>query len=94
MPGFGLHREIELYVRAGIAPGETLRIATLGAARVMKRDDRLGRIAPGMLADLVLVEGDPTARIEDLRNTVLSMKGGAIYRTEELYQAVGMKPKN
>jgi imidazolonepropionase-like amidohydrolase len=59
LPGFTLHRELELYAQAGISPPEVLRIATLGAARVAHKDQELGSITPGKLADLVLIDGDP-----------------------------------
>lgn len=89
--GFALHRELELYVKGGVPPAEVLKIATLGAARVMKREAAFGVIAPGRLADLFLVEGDPTARIEDVRRGVLVMKGGAIYEPKVLYEAIGVR---
>lgn len=90
--GFTLHRELENYVEAGIPAPEVLRIATLGAARVMKHDKDLGTIAPGKLADLILVDGDPTVRISDIRRVVLTVKNGVVYTTAELWQAVGVKP--
>jgi hypothetical protein len=92
MPGFSLHRELELYVDAGIPAPEVLRIATLGAARVMKRGQDLGTVTPGKLADLILVDGDPTARISDIRRVVLTVKDGVIYDPAALYRAVGVKP--
>jgi imidazolonepropionase-like amidohydrolase len=55
LAGFTLHRELELYVQAGIPPVEVLRIATLGAATVMHRDNELGSVTPGKLADLVVI---------------------------------------
>lgn len=64
-PGFGLHRELALLVRAGLSPFEALRAATLDAARFLGLSDSLGRIAPGQLADLVLLEANP---LEDVRN--------------------------
>lgn len=90
-PGFALHRELELYVAAGIPAPEVLRIATLGAARVMKREADLGTIAPGKYADLIVVDGDPARRIGDIRQVSLVMKGGTLYRTPELYQALGIR---
>ena len=91
-PGFNLHRELELYVQAGIPAPETLRIATLGAARVMKMDQSLGSIAPGKLADLILVKGDPTKNIRDIRRVVLTVKDGTIYDPAALWRTVGVKP--
>jgi imidazolonepropionase-like amidohydrolase len=90
--GFDLHRELELYVAAGLPAPEVLRIATLGAARVMKLDRDLGTIAPGKLADLILVDGDPTKNISDIRKVVLTVKDGVMYDPAELYRSIGVKP--
>jgi len=79
MPGFALHRELELYVEAGIPAPQVLRIATIGAARVMKRDGELGSIRPGKLADMILVDGNPATRISDIRRVTLVIKDGNIY---------------
>jgi Tol biopolymer transport system component len=62
----GLHWELELLVRAGLSPLEALRTATSNAATVLGVDGRLGCIAPGAAADLVVLEADP---LEDIRNT-------------------------
>ncbi|HET9211777.1 MAG TPA: amidohydrolase family protein [Thermoanaerobaculia bacterium] len=90
--GFNLHRELELYVDSGLPAPETLRIATLGAARVMKRDRDLGSIAPGKLADMVLVDGDPAARISDIRRVVLTVKDGITYDPNAIWGTLGVKP--
>ena len=92
MAGFSLHRELELYVDSGIPAPDALRIATLGAARVMKRDQELGSIAPGKLADLILVDGDPASRISDIRRVVLTVKDGTVYDPAALWRTVGVKP--
>jgi imidazolonepropionase-like amidohydrolase len=92
LAGFELHRELELYVEAGLPPAQVLRIATLGAARVVGRDKELGSIAPGKLADFILVDGDPTARISDIRRVVLTVKDGVPLDPAELYKTVGVKP--
>lgn len=73
-------RELELMVDYGMTPVAALRSATSTAARVLHMDDRLGRIAPGLLADLVAVEGDPVGDIRALRRVRLVMKGGALMR--------------
>jgi imidazolonepropionase-like amidohydrolase len=62
--GASLHHELQLLVMAGLTPVEALRAATSVPARRFGLDDR-GRIVPGARADLVLVDGDPTTRIED-----------------------------
>jgi len=90
--GFALHRELELYVDAGFSPADALRAATLVPARVMKRDRDLGSVAPGKMADLILVDGDPTARISDIRRVVLTVKDGVVYDPAALYQALAVQP--
>jgi hypothetical protein len=92
LPGFALHRELELYAAAGIPPGEVLKIATWNGARYTGTLDRLGSITPGKLADLILVDGDPTTSISDIRKINLVMKDGVIYYPAELYPAVGVEP--
>jgi imidazolonepropionase-like amidohydrolase len=93
LAGFDLHRELELYVQeVGIPAPEVLRIATLGAARVMKLDHDLGTIAPGKLADLILVDGDPSKNISDIRRIVLTVKNGVMYDPAELYRSIGVTP--
>jgi imidazolonepropionase-like amidohydrolase len=91
-PGFALHRELELFSEAGIPNVDILYIATLGAARVMKHDAKWGSIEPGKLADLVLVDGDPSQRMRDVRRAELVMKGGVLYVPDSLYAAIGVKP--
>jgi imidazolonepropionase-like amidohydrolase len=91
-PGFGLHRELELDVAAGIPPAQVLRIATLGAARVMKHDDERGSIAPGKLADVILVDGNPATNISDIRRVDTVVKNGVVYKSADLYRALGIKP--
>ena len=90
--GFALFRELELYAQAGIPPRRVIQLATLGAARIMHHDAERGSVAVGKLADLVLVDGDPTQRISDIRRTSLVVKDGIVYRPAELYGALGVKP--
>jgi len=90
MAGFSLHRELELYVQAGIPPAEVLRIATLGAASVMKHDDVLGSIAPGRLADLDIIDGDPTTNISDIRRVVTVIKDGKVFSSQALAAEIGV----
>jgi imidazolonepropionase-like amidohydrolase len=90
--GFALDREFELHQHVGIPPARILQDATLGAARIMSKDAELGSITAGKLADLVLIDGDPTQNISALRNTRLVMKDGVIYHPEEIDQELGIKP--
>jgi imidazolonepropionase-like amidohydrolase len=92
MAGFSLHRELELYVEAGIPAVDALRSATIVPARVMKMDKELGTVAPGKLADVILIDGDPTADIRNIRRVVLTVKDGAIYDPAKLYGEIGVKP--
>jgi imidazolonepropionase-like amidohydrolase len=92
MAGFSLHRELELYVQAGIPPAEVLRIATLGAASVMKHDDQLGSIAPGKLADLNIIDGDPSTNISDIRRVVTVIKDGKIFDARAVAAEMGVRP--
>jgi len=89
--GAQLPRELELYVQAGIPPREVLRLATLGAAEVMKHADRYGRVAPGYVADLVLIDGDPTIHMGDLRKTRLVIRGDRRYEPRALLAALGIR---
>jgi len=89
--GYSLHRELEIYNGAGIPAPQVLQMATLTAAQVMKRDSDLGSIAPGKLADLILVNGDPTTNISDIRKIDVVVKGGAVMYPKELYPAMGIR---
>ena len=90
--GLSLHRELELFVEGGLSPIEALRAATTVPAAAMKAEDRSGSIAPGKLADLVVVDGDPLARISDVGKTVMTFRSGVLYPSKELYQTVGVAP--
>jgi imidazolonepropionase-like amidohydrolase len=89
--GIMLHRELELEVRAGIPPAKALQIATLHAARLLKQERELGSVAVGKRADWLLVEGNPAERISDIRRCRLVMKNGVLFKSAEVYGAVGIK---
>ncbi|HWM85507.1 MAG TPA: amidohydrolase family protein, partial [Kofleriaceae bacterium] len=89
LPGLMLHREIALYVEAGLAPWQAIRAATQVPAALMKRDSG-GVLAPGKDADLFIVNGDPLAKIEEIGEVVSTMRGGVLYPSSELYEAVGV----
>ncbi|MEE9386591.1 MAG: amidohydrolase family protein [Nannocystaceae bacterium] len=92
LAGFTLHRELENYVAAGIPAADVLRIATLGAATVAGVDHELGSIETGKLADLVLIDGDPTESISEIRKVLITVRDGTIYHSEHLYAAMGLSP--
>jgi imidazolonepropionase-like amidohydrolase len=72
--------ELELMVEYGMTPVQALKAATSVNARIMHRENDLGRVAPGLFADLVAVQGDPTQSIAALRAVRFVMKGGAVHR--------------
>jgi Amidohydrolase family len=92
LPGFALHRELELYTQAGIPPAEVLRIATLGAATVMHHENELGSVTPGKFADFDIVDGDPTTNIADLRKVRTVVKDGKVFDVAEIDKELGVLP--
>jgi imidazolonepropionase-like amidohydrolase len=93
--GMELVRELELYVKAGFTPEEALAAATIVPARLVGVESSTGSIAVGRNADLVLVEGDPSHRIGDLRNTRWVMMDGHLMDADELRTVSGFsgRPK-
>ncbi|HYJ39788.1 MAG TPA: amidohydrolase family protein [Steroidobacteraceae bacterium] len=93
--GIELVHELEIYVEAGMTPGEALATATIIPARLVGQDKRTGSIKPGKVADLVLVDGDPSKRVGDLRNTRVIMLDGKLLDADALRTAAGFsgRPK-
>jgi hypothetical protein len=93
--GIELVRELEIYVEAGMTPAEALATATIVPARLVGQDQNTGSIRVGKVADLVLVEGDPSTRIGDLRQTRTVVLGGKLLDADELRKAAGFsgRPK-
>ena len=92
LAGFTLQSELELYVKARLTPAEALQIATRNGARYTQTSGDRGRIAVGKRADLVLVDGDPTVRIADIRKVALVITQGKVITPSTVYQALGIKP--
>lgn len=92
VPGYSLHREIELYVQAGFTPMEAIQAATIVPARVMGLDKELGTVETGKRADLIVITGDPLADIHATRNVDAVITNGVMYNTAELWKSVGFKP--
>ena len=90
--GFPLHRELELYVKAGYSPAEALRIASYDCDAYLNRDQQFGSISRGKVADFFLVPGDPTQDIGQLHHIRMVMKDGVIYYPNEIYDAYGITP--
>lgn len=89
--GYTFHRELEIYVQAGIPAPEVLRMATLEAAQVMHMDRDFGSVTPGKFADLILVNGSPQENISDIRKIEVVIKGGSVLRPSELYPQFGIR---
>ena len=92
LPGFTLQRELELYVQAGIPPARVLQIATRDAALYSRTSNDRGSVTPGKLADLILVDGDPTTDISAIRNVVCVITQGVLISPSEVDRALGIKP--
>jgi imidazolonepropionase-like amidohydrolase len=92
LAGFTLQRELELYVVAGLTPAQALQIATWTGAKYARVVDDRGSIAPGKRADVILVDGDPTANIADIRRVGLVIKGDVAYYPSEIHEALGIEP--
>ncbi|HZP67634.1 MAG TPA: amidohydrolase family protein [Rudaea sp.] len=92
LAGFTLQREFELYVQAGLTPAQVLQIATYNGAKYARVLDDRGVVMQGKRADLILVDGDPTQNIADIRNVALVVKGDKAYYPSEIYEALGIKP--
>lgn len=88
LAGLGDHRAIELLVEAGFTPLEALRIATKNGAEFLGELDRVGTIAVGKQADLVVLRGDPTKKISDLENVELVFKDGVGFDPVKLIESV------
>ena len=86
--GFGDHRQVELLVEAGFTPVEAIQIATLNGAKFLGEDARIGSIAPGKQADLMIVRGNPAANISDIEKVEIVFKDGVGYDSEKLIQSV------
>jgi len=84
LPGRGNHASIRLLVEAGFTPLEAIRIATLDGARFQKIDDRVGSIAEGKQADLILVDGKPDQDIKELGKVDLVFRDGIAYDAKKL----------
>jgi Amidohydrolase family len=90
--GYGLDRELELYVKAGMTPLEAIQTATIVPARVMNLANESGTIEPGKRADLILVDGNPLENISDIRKVIKVVANGRMYDSAALWKSVGFQP--
>ncbi|HET9029220.1 MAG TPA: amidohydrolase family protein [Candidatus Aquilonibacter sp.] len=86
--GIGDQRDIELLVKGGLTPVEAIQVATLNGAKSLGRDKTIGSIAVGKNADLVLIDGNPAATIDDIENVVTVFKDGVGYDSKKLFASV------
>ncbi len=89
---FTYHRELEIMTQLGMTPGQVLARATGEMAGYLGRDQRLGSIARGKLADFFLVPGDPTRDLKAIKTISMVAKDGVIYFPAEIYPRFGIKP--
>ena len=82
--GPALHRELELMSQAGLSPREILVTATRNGAITMGREDDLGTLQPGKLADILILNADPLQDIRHTRHISAVVKGGVLYRPDQL----------
>ena len=87
-PGWALHQELELLVESGVPAADALAAATLQNARVLRSDGQLGSIAPGQLADLVILDADPTIDIRHTRRIHAVIHNGLVCDREAALRAV------
>ena len=92
VPGHTLHRELELYVKAGMTPMEAIQAATLIPARVMKIENEVGTLEPGKRADLLILAKNPLEDISNIRTTMFVVSQGRLFDCAELNKVVGFKP--
>jgi imidazolonepropionase-like amidohydrolase len=92
IPGYSLHREMELYVEAGFTPLEALQSATLQAARAVGRERDSGSLEAGKRGDVVLLDADPLADIHNTRRVWRTVAGGLVYDPAPLWRSVGFLP--
>ena len=92
IPGHSVHREIELYVEAGLTPMEALQAATIVSARAMKMDSELGTIEPGKRADMIVLNANPLDAIRNIRSVRWTISGGRVYDAPALWESVRFQP--
>jgi imidazolonepropionase-like amidohydrolase len=92
IPGHSVHREIELYVEAGLTPLQALQAATIVPARAMKLDAELGTIERGKRADLVVLNANPLESIRNIRSVRWTISDGRVYDASLLWKSVRFQP--
>jgi imidazolonepropionase-like amidohydrolase len=92
VPAHSFHRELELYVEAGLSPMDVIGLATLGSAKVMGMNKEVGSIEVGKRADMILVDGNPLDDFHALRKVKRVISNGRVFDPAELWRSVGFQP--
>ena len=92
IPGYSIHREIEIYVEAGFTPLEALQAATIQTARALGVENESGSLQPGKRGDVLLLNADPLADIHNTRTVWRTIGAGAVYSPAPLWQSVDFQP--
>jgi imidazolonepropionase-like amidohydrolase len=92
VPGYSLHREIELYVQAGFTPMEAIQAATIVPARAMGLEKESGTVEKRKRGDVVVISGNPLEDIHNTRHVEYVVTNGVMYHAAELWESVGFKP--
>ena len=93
LPGYSLLRELELYVRAGLTPLQAIQSASTVPARTLGLSGEVGRIAPGLRADLVVLDADPLVNISALRQARFVVSNGRMYSPAQLWPLAGFRAR-
>ena len=92
VPGYSLHRELELYVKAGFSPFDALAAATIVPARAMKKESDSGTIERGKRGDLIVLDGSPLDDIHNTRRIYRVITNGRVFDPAPLWRSVGFQP--
>lgn len=92
IPGYSLHRELELYVEAGYSPLEALQTATIEAAKALGLEKESGSLTTGKRGDVILLDADPLQDIHNTRKIWRTVSAGAVYDPALLWKSVDFQP--
>jgi hypothetical protein len=92
LAGFTLHSELALYVKAGLTPAQAIQVATYNGAKFTNTLSDRGTVSIGKFADVILIDGDPTRNIEDIRKVAAVITRGKLIYPNDINKALGVKP--
>jgi imidazolonepropionase-like amidohydrolase len=88
LPGFGAHRELDAFSRAGVPNADVLKIGTINGAKALRIDENFGSLTQGKFADLLVVTGNPVENIRNTRNVQHVMRAGKLHNPKDLFESV------